>query len=52
MERCSEEYKMLDLNHLPDIINKVFDILELLVVRLTILGLAALGAYALFKHHV
>ncbi len=40
------------LNRLPDIINKVFDILDLLVVRLTLLGLAALGAYALFKHHV
>jgi hypothetical protein len=41
-----------DLNHIPDIINKVFDILDLLVVRATILGLAVLGAYALFKHHV
>ena len=40
------------LTHLPDIINKVFDILELLVVRATILGLAVLGAYALFQHHV
>ncbi len=40
------------LNHLPEIINKVFDILDLLVVRATILGLAALGAYAIFKHHV
>ena len=40
------------LTHLPDFINKVFDILELLVVRATILGLAVLGAYALFKRHV
>jgi hypothetical protein len=40
------------LDHLPDAINKIFDILDLLVVRLTILGLAALGAYALFKHHL
>jgi hypothetical protein len=40
------------LARLPDIINKVFDILDLLVVRVTILGLAALGAYALFKHHI
>jgi hypothetical protein len=40
------------LNQLPEIINKVFDVLDLLVVRTTILGLAALGAYALFKHHV
>jgi hypothetical protein len=39
------------LGALPDTINKVFDILELLVVRVTLLGLAALGAYALFKHH-
>jgi hypothetical protein len=37
---------------LPDLINKVFDILDLLVVRFTILGLAALGAYAPFKHHI
>jgi hypothetical protein len=37
---------------LPEMINKVFDILDLLVVRFTILGLAALGAYALFKHHL
>lgn len=37
------------LNHLADIINKVFDVLELLVVRVTLLGLAALGAYHLIK---
>jgi len=40
------------LSHLPDVINKIFDILELLVVRLTILGLAVLGAYALLTHHI
>jgi hypothetical protein len=40
------------LSQLPDIINKVFDILDLLVVRAAILGLAALGAYALFKYHI
>ena len=35
------------LNNAPDVINKVFDILELIVVRLVLLGLAAFGAYAL-----
>jgi hypothetical protein len=35
------------LKELPEIINRVFDILELLVVRSTLLGLAGLGAYAL-----
>ncbi len=43
---------MPDLNQFPELINKVFDILDLLVVRLTLLILAALGACALFKHHV
>jgi len=42
---------MPDLNHLPELINKVFDILDLLVVRCTLLGLAAVGAYAILKHH-
>ncbi len=32
------------LNELPEIINRIFDILDLIVVRLTLLGLAALGA--------
>ena len=41
-----------NLSQLPSTINQVFDILDLLVVRLTLLGLAALGAYSLFKHHV
>jgi hypothetical protein len=40
------------LNQLPRVINKVFDALDLLVVRLTILGLALLGAYALLTHHI
>jgi hypothetical protein len=35
------------LKELPEIINRVFDILDLLVVRSTLLGLTALGAYAL-----
>jgi hypothetical protein len=40
------------LTDLPEIINKLFDVLELLVVRLALLGLAALGAYALLCHHL
>jgi hypothetical protein len=40
------------LSHLPEVINKIFDILDLLVVRLTIFGLAVLGAYALLTHHI
>ena len=35
----------------PELINKVFDILELIVVRLVLLGLAAFGAYALLLTH-
>ena len=37
------------LRQLPGTINGVFDILELIVVRLALLGLAALGAYSLLK---
>ena len=39
------------LNELPEIINRVFDVLDLIVVRLTLLGLIALGAYALLRKH-
>lgn len=35
------------LQELPEIINGIFDVLELVVVRLALLGLAAIGAYAL-----
>jgi len=35
------------LNGLSEIINRVFDILELLVIRLALLALTAMGAYAL-----
>lgn len=35
------------LEEVPRIINRVFDILDLIVVRLTLLGLAVVGAYAL-----
>jgi len=33
-------------------INHIFGILELLVIRLTLLGLAILGAYALLHSHM
>jgi len=39
------------LNRLPEVINKSFDILDLLAVRITLLGLIILGAYTLFKNH-
>ena len=39
------------LNQAPDVINKLFDVLELLVVRLVLLALAALGAYGLIVGH-
>jgi hypothetical protein len=35
------------LRELPGIINGISDVLDLLVVRLALLGLAALGAYSL-----
>jgi hypothetical protein len=37
------------LNELPDIINGIFNVLDLIVVRLTLLGLAALGAYTVLR---
>jgi hypothetical protein len=37
------------LTELPDAINLVFDVLDLIVVRFTLLGLAALGAYAVLR---
>jgi hypothetical protein len=40
------------LNELPEIINRIFYILELIVVRLTLLALTAFGAYALLKGHL
>jgi hypothetical protein len=39
------------LDKLPEFIKQVFDVLDLIVVRGTILGLAILGAYLLFKSH-
>jgi hypothetical protein len=37
------------LNELPCLVNRVFDVLDLIVVRLTLLGLAALGAYTVLR---
>jgi hypothetical protein len=39
------------LSELPEIINRVFDVLDLIVVRFTLLGLIALGAHALLRKH-
>lgn len=39
------------LKDLPEVINCVFDVLELLVVRVTLLGLVAFGAHALLRKH-
>jgi hypothetical protein len=35
-------------NELPKTINRLFDVLDLIVVRLTLLGLIVVGAYKLF----
>jgi hypothetical protein len=40
-------HKILD--EFPETVNRIFDILDLIVVRLTLLGLAALGAYAVLR---
>jgi hypothetical protein len=37
------------LDELPGLVNRVFDVLDLIVVRLTLLGLAALGAYSVLR---
>jgi hypothetical protein len=39
------------LDGVPETINRVFDILELVIVRLALLGLAALGAWSLLSGH-
>ena len=39
------------LKELPEIINETFDVLDLVVVRLALLGLAAIGAYSLLSKH-
>jgi hypothetical protein len=38
------------LRELPETINRVFEVLELIVVRLALLALTAVGAYALLHH--
>jgi len=42
-----ERYMREALDRLRDIINQIFDVLEVLLVRLLLLALAAIGAYAL-----
>ena len=37
---------------MPEIIKGIFDILDLLVFRLTLLGLAIIGAYTLIRGHL
>jgi hypothetical protein len=39
------------LKELPEIINRSFDVLDLIVVRLTLFGLAAIGAYTVLSKH-
>ena len=40
------------LKELPEVINGIFDILDLLIFRLMLLGLAGIGAYALLHGHL
>lgn len=42
---------MPTLDQLPDLINKIFDVLDLLVVRFGLFGLAAIGVYTILKKH-
>jgi hypothetical protein len=46
-----ESYMDELLRRLPDLIKQIYDILDLIVVRTTVLGLALVGGYALFKQH-
>ena len=39
------------LNELPEIINAICGVLELLIVRLTLLGLTGIGAYYVLSGH-
>ena len=39
------------LKELPDLINGIFNVLDLLIFRLMLLGLAGIGAYALIRRH-
>jgi hypothetical protein len=40
------------LKDLPEVINGIFDILDLLIFRLMLLALAGIGAYALIRGHL
>jgi hypothetical protein len=39
------------LGEARDVVNETFDVLEVIVIRLGLLGLAALGVYALLSGH-
>lgn len=39
------------LSELPELVNLIFNILDLFVVRFTLLALAVLGVYALLSGH-
>jgi hypothetical protein len=45
----SEEAMRGLLDELPRLVNRIFDLLDLIVVRVALLGLAALGAYSLLS---
>jgi hypothetical protein len=40
------------MKDLPEVINGIFDILDLLIFRLMLLVLAVIGAYALIRGHL
>jgi hypothetical protein len=40
------------LKEVPEVVKGIFDILDLLVFRLMLLGLAGIGAYALIRGHL
>ena len=46
-ERMAVSFKKADLNSLRESIARVFDILDLILIRVTLLGLAGAGAWAL-----
>jgi hypothetical protein len=40
------------LKELPEVINGIFNVLDLVIFRLMLLGLAGIGAYALIRGHL
>jgi hypothetical protein len=40
------------LKDAPDVIKEIFDILDLLIFRLTLLALATIGAFAVIRRHL